>query len=74
MHFGHDDHHATSRTAKPIPMAMAASVSRIFSFIFILLFAKLAARVIWIAAVMVAGKVCLVAAAVKVFRSHAVKV
>jgi hypothetical protein len=57
-----------------MPMAMAASVSRIFSFIFILLFAKLAARVIWIAAVMVAGKVCLVAAAVKVFRSHAVKV
>jgi hypothetical protein len=55
-------------------MAMAASVSRNFSFIFILLFAKLAARVIWIAAVVVAGQVCLIAAAVEVFRSHAVKV
>jgi hypothetical protein len=57
-----------------MPMAMAASVSRIFSFIFILLFTKLAARVIWIAAVMVAGKVQLILAAVEVFRSHAVKV
>jgi hypothetical protein len=55
-------------------MAIAASVSRIFSFIFILLFAKLAARVIWIAAVMVAGKVGLIPAAVEVFGSHAVKV
>ena len=70
----HDDHHATSSAAKPIPMAMAASVSRNFSFIFILLFTKLAARVIWIAAVMVAGKVQLILAAVEVFRSHAVKV
>jgi hypothetical protein len=41
---------------------------------FILLFAKLAARVIWIAAVMVAGKVQLILAAVEVFRSHAIKV
>jgi hypothetical protein len=55
-------------------MAMAASVSRIFSFIFILLFTKLAARVIWIAAVVVAGKVGLIPAAVEVLRSHAVKV
>ena len=30
---GHDDHQATSRTAKPTPMAMAARMSRIFSFI-----------------------------------------
>jgi hypothetical protein len=57
-----------------MPMAMAASVSRNFSFIFILLFAKIATRVIWIAAVMVAGKVQLILAAVEVFRSHAVKV
>lgn len=42
--------------------------------IFILLFAKLAARVIWIAAVMVAGKVQLILAAVEVLRSHVVKV
>jgi hypothetical protein len=55
-------------------MAMAASVSRIFSFIFILLFAQLAARVIWIAAVVVAGKVGLIPAAVKVFCSHVVKI
>ena len=74
LKFGHEDHHATSRTAKQMPMAMAASTSRIFSFIFILLFAQLAARVIWIAAVVVAGKVGLIPAAVKVFGSHAVKV
>jgi hypothetical protein len=55
-------------------MAMAASVSRNFSLIIILLFAKLAARVIWIAAVVVAGKVGLIPAAVKVFRSHVVKI
>jgi hypothetical protein len=55
-------------------MAIAASVSRIFSFIFILLFAQLAARVIWIAAIMVAGKVGLIPAAVKVFGSHVVKI
>jgi hypothetical protein len=55
-------------------MAMAASTSRIFSFIFILLFAQLAARVIWIAAVVVAGKVGLIPAAVEVFGSHVVKV
>jgi hypothetical protein len=57
-----------------MPMAMAASTSRIFSFIFILLFAQLAARVIWIAAVVVAGKVGLIPAAVKVFGSHVVKI
>jgi hypothetical protein len=57
-----------------MPMAMAASTSRIFSFIIILLFAQLAARVIWIAAVMVAGKVGLIPAAVKVFRTHVIKV
>jgi hypothetical protein len=55
-------------------MAIAASVSRNFSFIFILLFAKLAARVIWIAAIMVAGKVGLIPAAVEVFGSHVVKI
>ena len=55
-------------------MAMAASVSRNFSLIIILLFAQLAARVIWIAAIMVAGKVCLVTAAVEVLRFHVVKV
>jgi hypothetical protein len=55
-------------------MAMAASTSRIFSFIFILLFAKLTARMIWIAAVVVAGKVGLIPAAVKVFCSHVVKI
>jgi hypothetical protein len=57
-----------------MPMAMAASTSRIFSFIFILLFAQLAARVIWIAAIMVAGKVGLILAAVEVLRTHVVKV
>ena len=58
-----------------MPMAMAASTSRIFSFIFILLiFAKFTARVIWIAAIMVAGKVGLIPAAVKVFGSHVVKI
>jgi hypothetical protein len=57
-----------------MPMAMAASTSRIFSFIFILLFTQLAARVIWIAAVVVAGKVGLIPAAVKVFCSHVVKI
>jgi hypothetical protein len=41
---------------------------------FILLFAQLAARVIWIAAIMVAGKVGLIPAAVKVLRTHVVKV
>jgi hypothetical protein len=55
-------------------MAIAASVSRNFSFIFILLFAQLAARMIWIAAVVVAGKVGLIPAAVEVFGSHVVKV
>jgi len=57
-----------------MPMAMAASVSRNFSLIIILLFAQLAARVIWIAAVVVAGKVGLISAAVKVFCSHVVKI
>jgi hypothetical protein len=57
-----------------MPMAMAASTSRIFSLIFILLFAQLAARVIWIAAVVVAGKVKLIPAAVEVLRFHVVKV
>jgi len=55
-------------------MAMAASVSRNFSLIIILLFAQLAAKVIWIAAIMVAGKVGLIPAAVKVFGSHVVKI
>jgi hypothetical protein len=55
-------------------MAMAASVSRNFSLILILLFAQLAARVIWIAAVVVAGKVGLIPAAVEVLRSHLVYV
>jgi hypothetical protein len=55
-------------------MAIAASVSRNFSLIIILLFAQLAARVIWIAAIMVAGKVGLIPAAVEVFRTHVVKV
>jgi hypothetical protein len=49
-------------------------VSRNFSLIIILLFAQLAARVIWIAAVVVAGKVGLIPAAVEVFGSHVVKV
>jgi hypothetical protein len=57
-----------------MPMAMAASTSRIFSFIFILLFAQLTARMIWIAAVVVASKVGLIPAAVEVFGSHVVKV
>lgn len=30
---GHDDHQATSKTAKPTPMAVAAKTSRIFCFI-----------------------------------------
>jgi hypothetical protein len=55
-------------------MAMAASVSRNFSFILILLVTQLAARMIRVAAVRVAGKVGLIPAAVEVFRSHAVKV
>jgi hypothetical protein len=55
-------------------MVMAASVSRNFSLIIILLFAQLAARVIWIAAVVVAGKVGLIPAAVEVLRSHLVYV
>jgi hypothetical protein len=55
-------------------MAIAASVSRNFSLIIILLFAQLTARVIWIAAVVVAGKVGLIPAAVEVLRSHVVKV
>jgi hypothetical protein len=33
LKLGHDDHQAASRTAKPTPMAMAVSTSRIFSFI-----------------------------------------
>jgi ketopantoate hydroxymethyltransferase len=55
-------------------MAIAASVSRNFSLIIILLFAQLTARMIWIAAVVVAGKVGLIPAAVKVFGSHVVKI
>jgi hypothetical protein len=55
-------------------MAIAASVSRNFSLIIILLFAQLAARVIWIAAVVVAGTVGLIPAAVEVFCSHVVKI
>jgi hypothetical protein len=51
-------------------MAMAASVSRNFSFILILLFAQLAARMVRIAAVVVAGKVELILAAVEVLRTH----
>jgi hypothetical protein len=57
-----------------MPMAMAASTSRIFSFIIILLFAQFTARMIWIAAVVVAGKVGLIPAAVEVFGSHVVKI
>ena len=55
-------------------MAVAVNTSRNFSFIFILLLAKFATRVIWIAAIMVACKVGLIPAAVKVFCSHVVKV
>jgi len=32
LKLGHADHQATSRTAKPTPMAVAARMSRIFSF------------------------------------------
>jgi len=55
-------------------MAVAVNTSRNFSFIFILLLAKFATRVSWIAAIMVVFKAQLVLAAVEVLRLHAVEV
>jgi hypothetical protein len=34
---GHDDHHEAKRTAKPMPIAMAVRMSRIVSFMGLLL-------------------------------------
>jgi hypothetical protein len=73
LEFGHDDHHATKRTAKPIPIAVAAKTSRIFSFIIILLteFTTIMGRV---TAVRMSRKVKLVLSAVEVLRLHVVDV
>jgi hypothetical protein len=73
LEFGHDDHHATKRTAKPIPIAVAAKTSRSFSFIIILLteFTTIMGRV---TAVRTSRKVKLVLSAVEVLRFHVVDV
>jgi hypothetical protein len=59
LEFGHEDHHATKRTAKQIPIAIAARTSRSFSFIIILLiiFTKFTAIMGRVTAVRVSRKV-----------------
>jgi t-SNARE complex subunit (syntaxin) len=58
LEFGHDDHHATKRTAKQIPIAVAARTSRSFSFIIILLiFTKITAIMGRVTAIWVSRKV-----------------
>jgi hypothetical protein len=58
LEFSHDDHHATKRTAKPIPIAVAAKTSRSFSFIIILLiFTKFTAIMGRVTAIWVSRKV-----------------